>query len=798
METAATVYLKGCAFTSNSPNDVYIGVGTLAVMSSCPGGAHNAGTGTLKCDGCDYSYPANLQGICSSCPAGMFQPSAGAIACSTCAPGTYAVAPGALPIPTKKPTGPSPAPSTAPSSLPTSQPTSRPTNFVCTSPLRFANPEVIVASGTAYSLGSVATVPSTNGLFSRSFGGFFAAPPGSSFTFGVYLAGKQVGSSGGGGTTLQASASGGFISVLVQHSIVYYDALSASLAYLLTDAAGRVQVLPASLSVQMALVSSGNTATVTCGNPGASTGMGYCTTTMSSAWFSTTADTSVSATVQVLYSGVAVLSSAEHTFTLRKRPTFASLSTASMVAAVPLHPLLVGSTYSASITANTNGQALSVWVMSVTYDTTLLTYVSTATSSSYTAAVVTATSGRLSLSTSGLASGVSASTVTGSNVAVVTLKFKVASGATVGVHNNALSFVVTQMVNPYSIAFANNVAGQVNDQRGGAMANAELTVFVLSYVGVFAFAVQNELVNTAPLTGGAVTSTISTYGVYNNAAYTNAAVSGVCTLADSSSSTVLEVSSGCMVSVTSAHSAGSAAVSVIVSYGSIASTAVSFRVWFPSSITTSAAGTTLRAVGTTACRVFQQSQLSAMANFTAGADTVTADVTSLVNWSSSNIAVVAIGTAGKAQVVAVGIEAGSATISVTTPNLVHPGITVSAPIAVTVTSAVVAVTSLQVIVYSGAIWVSSAGSVVSASSILAQVQLLHSLKSEGNTANVVVYAIFADGTKQDVTSQVTLTSTEPSNIAIASASSIVVPVGSLPIFHNFTTLSNLHRSTDIR
>ncbi len=78
-----------------------------------------------------------------------------------------------------------------------------------------------------------------------------------------------------------------------------------------------------------------------------------------------------------------------------------------------------------------------------------------------------------------------------------------------------------------------------------------MTVEALAFVGLFAFALQNELVNTAVLTGVPVTSSITTYGVYNNAAYSNIAVSATCALADSSTVAILSVSSACLASLTS-------------------------------------------------------------------------------------------------------------------------------------------------------------------------------------------------------------------------------------------------------
>ena len=73
---------------------------------------------------------------------------------------------------------------------------------------------------------------------------------------------------------------------------------------------------------------------------------------------------------------------------------------------------------------------MNVWVIEVTYDAEVLEYISTETDSLFTAAVVSEVeSGSLSLSTSGLNTGVTSSMVIGSNVAVVSLSFSVSLSA---------------------------------------------------------------------------------------------------------------------------------------------------------------------------------------------------------------------------------------------------------------------------------------------------------------------------------------------------------------------------------
>ena len=70
-------------------------------------------------------------------------------------------------------------------------------------------------------------------------------------------------------------------------------------------------------------------------------------------------------------------------------PTFDASVAAGMTATLPHHPQVVGDVFIVDIKANTNGHALNVWVLSVNYDSNVLTYQSTSTSSKYISAVVT-------------------------------------------------------------------------------------------------------------------------------------------------------------------------------------------------------------------------------------------------------------------------------------------------------------------------------------------------------------------------------------------------------------------------
>ena len=71
------------------------------------------------------------------------------------------------------------------------------------------------------------------------------------------------------------------------------------------------------------------------------------------------------------------------------------------------------------------------------------------------------------MSTSGLSSGTTAADVTGSAISVVDITFGCSAPSPQPRSTRTCSLSVKQMVNAFSIAFATDVTGQVNDQRGG-------------------------------------------------------------------------------------------------------------------------------------------------------------------------------------------------------------------------------------------------------------------------------------------------------------------------------------------
>ena len=180
-----------------------------------------------------------------------------------------------------------------------------------------------------------------------------------------------------------------------------------------------------------------------------------------------------------------------------------------------------------------------------------------ATSSLFRTAIVNdnKAAGTLLMTTGGLNSGVEDEDVVGS------------SDVGVGTHTNVISLLVNDMVNVNTIKFAGNLVGQINDERGGAQTEGQLTVQSVDAVGIFVFAATSVLVNTAPLNGVNATTLISTLVVYNQAGKSDEVLTSdvSCSLHSGAAKDVLSMSD-CEAVVGGSHLSGSAGVSIVVEY----------------------------------------------------------------------------------------------------------------------------------------------------------------------------------------------------------------------------------------
>ncbi|KAK3235409.1 hypothetical protein CYMTET_54389 [Cymbomonas tetramitiformis] len=620
----------------------------------------------------------------------------------------------------------------------------------------------LTSTSAAFPQGSTTSVAPS---FSRTFSTFNNRIPSTSGNVEVYIGGTSC---AGGGldssfstnhspTFTTATKQAASISLLLRTSTIYVDNHVISAQYYVRDEDGRPQVTTGGITVDLVITAGSTSLSSACSAPSSSTGAATClyTSNVLSSEFSTSGDVTGSVKVQVLYSNTVVAESSSLTLTLGAEASHAALSEPSMVITMPYSPRFGGDSITSQVSARTTTSGGTEYVLGgfaaiVYYTSSILTYNSLSGDSKYTSPIVSSgTDGVINVVVSGLSSSTADADVTGTAVTLFTVAFSVVSSATIGTSSNVLSLSVYHMVTTANVEFARQKTGQVNDARGGAQTQGQLTVTELIQVGIYAYAAQAELFNTAYLDGMDVTSSITVKRVYNKCGESDTTTTAA-TCSGLADATVATLSS-CDVVLTSSQSAGASSISVSVTDGAY-NTSVPFRVWLPSSIRVTADDAELNAVtgarqaSSCSSSLYQRTELSASATWGGSELTYVAniDVTCLVSFESSDS-----GVASVSGTTATGIAVGTATMSIS-----GGASGLSASTSVTVTDTAVTVSVLSAVLVTGATWsgVDSSASLAPSTTFTAQTTFVQSLTAEEDSGPIYVFAHFSDGYWQEVPS----------------------------------------------
>jgi hypothetical protein len=307
------------------------------------------------------------------------------------------------------------------------------------------------------------------------------------------------------------------------------------------------------------------------------------------------------------------------------------------------------------------------------------------------------------------------------------------------------------------------------DHRAGSFTAGSINVTAVATLGLWAWADQADLFNTARFTGTAVTTRLRAAAVRSWGAPLAAAaaaptcqVDGPSALAAGGAASAATLNpAACTVTVDAPNAAPVKDLAITVRAGG-KSAAVALSVWQPSSVRVQADDAVLNSVlplnvAPVAAGCFdryQATRLRARADWAnggsgAGDAVAAADVTGLVTFASNDSAVVlVVGAAVR------GVAAGAALVTI--PGMVPP----PAPALVTVTDAPTCLSSLQPLATTGVELLDAPTPPARGRAALAW-RAAQALVWEDSTARVFTVATFSDGATMDVTDRALLAVAPP-------------------------------------
>jgi hypothetical protein len=564
---------------------------------------------------------------------------------------------------------------------------------------------------------------------------------------------------------------------------VYYStengASSVYVRYSLTDAAGRSQCSPTSVTVVLT-VGAATSACSVFSTPAAP--FGSCSLAVNSVLFSTAGST-LAVSVSLLVNSVVMQTTSLGTVTLAPIPTQSNPSAVGIYFQMPIYVAVPGDTVTVEMWAQTGGtDTMGSWGASLVYDTSLLSFVSVSHPLYTTVLTNTAIMNALNITGSGGSGG-----ITGWFLAA-TISFTVtpaATGTTVLISMPAI--LTNAMTNSVPITYNNNFNGLFADSRGGwTFTTGQLLVLNPSVAGVYAYSGVSTFVNTLNLNGILSADVMTVMASYNTGrsypAYADIAVapqscSSSLVLALSASS----VGSGCYISLSA--TGGGSSISVTATYNSFTAV-VAYRAFTFLSFSLQSTRTQLRRIG---CD-YETSFLTAYGVVTLDSVTplVTVDISELVTFTSSNPSFVSI--AGR---VANGLNIGSSTVSYG-GGLASVGLTVSV--------AVASVVQLVTYAYTSATVSPTSLSNTELASTIVRVTPVLSLTAELQTAFLVSYAQHDDGVWTDVSHypSLNLSSIAASDLDVTYNGvdwQLVVPVGASTVSGSLPVISGTLRDS---
>ena len=321
--------------------------------------------------------------------------------------------------------------------------------------------------------------------YSRNFSFFVTDAAGGSGSVQASQQGHAYSPSSAYAVRSEAAAS---VVALLRTARLYADRPELRASFVLRDSDGRSLVSSSGLSITVSATGAQGTLTSSsCSHGSVANGVGDCSLTVSAGWFSSSEASELSVAVHVYYSSALVASGAAGNATLAMSPVHTAVTSAGLLAVLPQSPRFVGDTFVVPVTAHTNpdgGFGLKAWSVQLAWNASVLTLDSYTSSSLYASPTTNLDSaaGTMTVAVVGTQSSTALADVTGTSISLLTLTFSVSSGAN-RTHAPVLSATALEFLNQGNFLFVSNQQAQINDARGGAQTDGQLTVEPVAVVG---------------------------------------------------------------------------------------------------------------------------------------------------------------------------------------------------------------------------------------------------------------------------------------------------------------------------
>ena len=405
---------------------------------------------------------------------------------------------------------------------------------------------------------------------------------------------------------------------MVKTPILYYDTRSVAISYQVSDAYGHtaVDLTSTDLSVmQMVVGGSGVEQVIACMAPDPISGIGACHGTLPSSWFSTNSDIELTVHAETTARGKFYVSSPMAAVTLTQAPVEVVVTDPGLTFFMAPSPQVWGNSFTVPAFANTFGLSLNKWQVKIYYNSDDLMLRDIVSSANFTSIHITNSSSVGNQEMIQVTLQYAPGRLVGTKLFLFDLMFDVIAPSVSAsvIHDNVLSMDVDYMTSSSLEDIA--LAGPASfvdmyglHLSGGGATGASMLVVPTSFVGVWAFTANSDIVNTAALSGTSVLTPITVEGVYNHSAmsHPNAIITDRvnCALASDYHTGLMDIRQGatvdsnCVVELKPTHYGGTLRSVVDIVYTPDADdtpmteyvglpsveTTVAFKVWYPTAL----------------------------------------------------------------------------------------------------------------------------------------------------------------------------------------------------------------------